>query len=116
MPALSEHSNVDTTALVILRNKGWQVWVERHDGDEHYWCERDGWDLNASSPTALLGLVAIFEHRSPVAFQEYWWREADAGRSREEVATEPTLRARVARATRVRRCLPRSERTHFGSR
>jgi hypothetical protein len=88
MPALSQHSNVDTEALAILKDKGWQVWIDRHDGEERYWCERDGWDLNADSLTALLGLVAIFDYRAPDAFREYWWRDSSVPYSR-ELATAP---------------------------
>ena len=74
MPALSEHSNVYNTALVILRQKGFQLWQDEH---EQYWAERDGWDFCAESPTSLLGLVAIFEHSAPKEPTEYWWRQRE---------------------------------------
>jgi hypothetical protein len=72
MPALSEHGNVHSTAIALLREKGFQVWVE--EGGENYWAEKDGWDFMADSPISLLGLVAIFEVRAPQQFRDYWWR------------------------------------------
>jgi hypothetical protein len=73
MPALSEHVNVHSTAIAILRDKGFQVWkTEQYGGS--YWAEKDGWDFLAHNPVSLLGLVAIFEARAPKQLREYWWR------------------------------------------
>jgi hypothetical protein len=74
MPALSEHVNVDATALHVLRAKGFQLWYDESLG--RYGAERDGWDFLAESPCALLGLVAIYEHVAPAQWTEYWWRLA----------------------------------------
>ena len=72
MPALSSYPNVWNTALVVLRDKGFRVWT---DADQTAWfAERGGWDLLADDPIQLLGLVAIFEHRMPRQFREYWWQ------------------------------------------
>lgn len=76
MPALSEYTNVYSTAIHILKKKGFQVWYD--ESSHTYWCERDGWDFRSDSPCGLLGLVAIFEEKRPKTFSEYWWREDEA--------------------------------------
>jgi hypothetical protein len=73
MPALSEYSNVYNTALLILQQKGFQVWYDERTS--RFWAEKDGWDFTAESPCGLLGVVAIYEFRQPSAWREYWWRE-----------------------------------------
>lgn len=79
MPALSDYTNVYATAIEVLLAKGFQVW---HDERTKLFCaERDGWDFMADSPTALLGVVAIFEHVQPSSFVDYWWRVAPPERS-----------------------------------
>ena len=75
MPTLGEYTNVYNTALLILQRKGFQVWYEK--ANDTYCAERDGWDFMADSPTGLLGLVAIYEHKRPGEWQEYWWKEMD---------------------------------------
>src|SRR5262245_21807180 len=72
MPALSEYPNVFNTALLVIQQKGFRVWLDK--ADEWYGAERDGWEFKATSPIALLGLIAIFEHHQPKQFREYWWR------------------------------------------
>lgn len=76
MPALSEHGNVYNSALHVLSQKGFQVWVK--DNGETICAERDGWDFFADNPVSLLGLVAILEHSSPKEFRDYWWRSTGA--------------------------------------
>jgi len=73
MPALAEYSNVYNSALLILRNKGFQVWLDESTG--LYCAEKDGWDFQADTPCGLLGVVAIFEYKQPSEYREYWWRE-----------------------------------------
>lgn len=73
MPALSEYSNVYNTALLILEKKGYRLW---HDPKrELYYAEKCGWDFTAPTPCGLLGVIAIFEHKNPERFVEYWWVE-----------------------------------------
>ena len=72
MPALSEHSNVYNTVLLILQSKGYQVWFDEQGED--YCAERDGWDFRATTPSSLLGLVSVSEFKAPVEWKEYWWR------------------------------------------
>ena len=72
MPALSEYANVYNTAVLILLEKGYQVW--RDEEAELFCAEKDGWDFMAESPCGLLGLVSIFEQQSPSEYGEYWWR------------------------------------------
>ena len=38
-----------------------------------FFAEKGGWDVAADSPTALLGVVAIYEARKPEEYREYWW-------------------------------------------
>jgi hypothetical protein len=75
MPTLSEYSNVYNTALVVLQQKGFQVWYD--EALDAYLAERDGWDFQSETPCGLLGLVAIFEYKQPDAYGEYWWKEDD---------------------------------------
>ena len=75
MPALSSYPNVENTALLVIRSKGFRVWTD--DGQQHWFAERDGWDFMADTPTELLGLVAIFEFHRPQQYREYWWRIAE---------------------------------------
>lgn len=75
MPTLSEHTNVENTALVILQEKGYQTWQDGKTG--HLWAEKQGWDFLADSAVALLGLVAIYEHTSPATCTDYWWRRRE---------------------------------------
>ena len=76
MPALSEYTNVYDTALFVLRNKGYQLWVD--ETRQVFCAEKDGWDFESESPCGLLGLVTIFEIRQPAQYEEYWWRQGDA--------------------------------------
>ena len=71
MPALFEYSNVYNTALLMLRERGYQLWYNK---DGLFGAEKDGWDFFSDSPCGLLGLVTIFESTKPPEFQEYWWR------------------------------------------
>jgi hypothetical protein len=76
MPALSEYSNVNASVLNVLAAKGYRLWcTDLPGGDAEYWAEKDGWDFRADTPCALLGLVALFEHKQPDAYREYWWHE-----------------------------------------
>ncbi|RYD29806.1 MAG: hypothetical protein EOP86_21045 [Verrucomicrobiaceae bacterium] len=73
MPALTAYSNTENTALVVLKQKGYQLWYE--EATESYFAEKNGWDFSAESAMELLGAVAVFEHFSPEAFESYWWRK-----------------------------------------
>lgn len=84
MPTLSAHSNTENTALVILVNKGYQVWKE---GDT-YKAEKNGWDFSAGGTTALLGLVAVFEHKRPKRYEE-GWEISDEMWGLEDIKTKP---------------------------
>ena len=73
MAALAEYSNVYNTALILMDQKGYRLWYDRKK--ELYCAEKDGWDFMAESPLSLLGIVAIFEQKSPSTYREYWWKE-----------------------------------------
>jgi hypothetical protein len=87
MPALSQYSNVDDTAVALLKRKGYQVW--RNDEHQLYYAERDGWDFAANDPVGLLGIIAIFETVSPTEFREYWWRDDSAAGLTYRLPTSP---------------------------
>lgn len=72
MPALSAYANTENTALIILKQKGYQYWYDEEM--ERYCCEKDGWDFTAEGATELLGVVAFFEHHQPKEYKEYWWK------------------------------------------
>lgn len=79
MPALGEYANVYDSAIAVLERKGFSVW--RDESADMFCAQRSGWDFMADSPISLLGLVAIYEHKSPQTYAEYWWRttpECDA--------------------------------------
>src|SRR5690242_8676305 len=107
MPALSEYTNVYGTALAILKEKGYQLW---RDANDLYWAEKDGWDFASRSPCGLLGLIAIYEHRKPTEFDEYWWRKDEIDQLKDVPTSPPhpyapvigTLRARRGNARRTR--------------
>lgn len=95
MPTLSDYTNVYGEAVKILREKGYQVWQEGMS--QMYCAEKDGWDFMAESPTALLGLVAIFEHRLPKRYTEYWWRTGDGSDCMVKDTPEFAYVSRIAR-------------------
>ncbi len=73
MASLSEYTNVFNTSLNILKKKGYRLW---QDSETKMYCaEKNGWDFMADSPCSLLGLIAIYEWKSPNQYQEYWWKE-----------------------------------------
>ena len=62
---LSEVHNVGNVAIITLREKGYRVWwvaSERPSADD-WWAEKEGREFVATSPLALLGLVALWEER-----------------------------------------------------
>lgn len=75
MPALSEYSNVYNTALNVLDKKGFSVWY--NEETELFCAEKEGWDFMAESPCSLLGIIAIYEHKKPDRYHEYWWQDND---------------------------------------
>lgn len=73
MPAVSEHANVYDTVVLILNSLGFQVWRDRTN--DTFMAEKDGWDFCAESPVGLLGLVRLWEFKSPKVYKDYWWKE-----------------------------------------
>lgn len=73
MASLSEYSNVYNTALLILQEKGYQLWYD--EPADLYYAEKDGWDFAANTPCGLLGVVAIYESANPPRYADYWWRK-----------------------------------------
>jgi hypothetical protein len=76
VPALGEYANVFDTALAVLEQKGYAVWKD--ETADMFCAQRAGWDFTADSPISLLGLVAIYEHKHPDTYTEYWWRTQPA--------------------------------------
>jgi hypothetical protein len=87
MPALSEYANVFDTALAVLEQKGFSVW--RDEKTDMFCAQRKGWDFMADNPISLLGLVAIYEHKNPEAYVEYWWKTEPAQSSQSIPTTAP---------------------------
>jgi len=75
MPALTSYSNTENSALVVLKEKGYQLWYDQET--ETHFAEKDGWDFAAEGAMELLGVVALYEHCSPEKFEPYWWRKDD---------------------------------------
>lgn len=87
MPALGDYPNVWDSAIAVLEEKGYAVW---HDPRAELYCaQRAGWDFAADTPTALLGLVAIYEHRDPAEYAENWWRARPRQRGTDLPTTPP---------------------------
>jgi len=62
---ISEVHDVKNVAIITLRVKGYRVWweaTERPSADD-WWAEKEGREFVATSPLALLGLVALWESR-----------------------------------------------------
>lgn len=72
MPDLDAHLNVYNTALVVLQHKGWAL--RYHKNQDWWFAQKDGWELLADDPMALLGLAAIHEYHAPKTKVEYWWK------------------------------------------
>jgi hypothetical protein len=73
MPSLSNFSNVSNTALIILKDLGYDVWW-RDEEKTFICCQKDGWDFMAQDPVELLGLIKIYEFHKPDKHTEYWWK------------------------------------------
>jgi len=71
MAILVDSGNINNTVLTILEKKGFQIWSDRPNS---YWAEKNGWDFNAQSLPALLGLIDIYEFINPKVYKEYWWK------------------------------------------
>jgi len=57
--------NTYNPSLVVLRQKGYEVWLEKGDkgDDESLWCAKKGdQSFLAYTGPELLGLVALWEH------------------------------------------------------
>ena len=62
---LSEVHDVGNVAIITLRDRGYCVWweaSERPSADD-WWARKEGRTFVATSPLALLGLVALWESR-----------------------------------------------------
>jgi hypothetical protein len=87
VPTLGEYPNVWDSAIAVLEEKGFDVW--RNEGHDTYYAQRAGWDFSADTPISLLGLVAIYEHRAPGSYTEYWWKAQPSHRSLDLPAVPP---------------------------
>lgn len=80
MASLSSYINVWNTCLLILRQRGYRLWLEgRYDSEGMFnilgWmAEKNDYTFHADNPIELLGLTAIYEFKQPVGEPEdYWW-------------------------------------------
>ncbi|HEY9475240.1 MAG TPA: hypothetical protein VIS06_15510 [Mycobacteriales bacterium] len=87
MPALGEYADVYDTAIAVLEQKGFTIWKD--EAADMFCAQRDGWDFMGDSPISLLGLVAIYEHKNPTSYVEYWWRTAPTRASGSIPTTPP---------------------------
>lgn len=76
---LFSYHNVWNTCLLILRERGYRLFLVGSDEPELIshctWnAERAGIMLRADNPIELLGLAAILEYHQPIAEVPYWWR------------------------------------------
>lgn len=56
--------NTQNPALTILKDKGYQLWVEEHSGGRLSWnADQKGRLFSATGPVELLGLVTLWEVR-----------------------------------------------------
>lgn len=72
---LSEVHDVGNLAIITLRRKGYRVWweaSERQTADD-WWAKKERREFVATSPLALLGLVALWEGRGDE------WQEKPGG-------------------------------------
>jgi hypothetical protein len=63
---LADAMNTYNPALLVLRQKGYRVWVDPGDQEsegEDWRAEKDARDFVASDPLRLLGLITMWEHR-----------------------------------------------------
>ena len=71
---LVDAMNTYNPALLVLRRKGYHVWVDPGDEeseDEDWRARKDERDFIASDPLRLLGLIAMWEQRG-----DGWQRSA----------------------------------------
>jgi hypothetical protein len=61
-PTLVASGNTNNPSLIVLRQKGVEIWLEKSD-DATLWCAKKG-DQNFMAYTGpeLLGLVVLWEH------------------------------------------------------
>jgi hypothetical protein len=61
--SLVASGNTYNPSLIVLRNKGYELWLEQADDESTLWCARKGdQSFLAYSGPELLGLVALWEH------------------------------------------------------
>jgi len=71
---LADAMNTYDSALLVLQNRGYKVWLEPSEDDSElgtWWASRNEADFAAFDPLRLLGLVAMWEQRG-----NQWQREA----------------------------------------
>lgn len=81
MPTLINRG-VDDPLLECVLQAGYQIWQHvswTADGWKvvRYHAERDGWELVATSPAELLGLVALRADHGAAPFRPEWWAPTD---------------------------------------
>ena len=76
MASLSSALNVYNTCLLILRRRGYELWIKEINPETIMWfAKKKEYDFAAYSPIELLGLVSIYEYQKPqISPVDYWWR------------------------------------------
>ncbi len=67
------------TCLQLLERRGYTIrcWLNEDYIADSWQAAKDGFDLWAASPVALLGLASIHEEVCPQEHKAYWWQERD---------------------------------------
>jgi hypothetical protein len=62
MAVIASAGNTYNPCLLVLRTKGYHLWLVR-EGDQLFWkASQQGSRFSAHSPAELLGLVTLWEH------------------------------------------------------
>jgi hypothetical protein len=60
--SLVASGNTNNPSLIVLRAKGYDLWIEKAEDDQSLWCAKKGTQsFLAYSGPELLGLVALWE-------------------------------------------------------
>ena len=91
MAALASAGNVYNACLHILRNKGFELWVQEDGVDSEgaaiitYFAKKGEYDFAAPNPIELMGLVGIYEYINPSDPPNHYWWSINGGNIHDEL-------------------------------
>jgi hypothetical protein len=99
MASLRSHTDVYNTCLLLLRQKGYKLWVEGDldpDGcvsplSLSWKAKKDGYDFQANNPIELLGLISLYELKAPSRPSKPQWWKIDGPDLYQELLNEAIL-------------------------